>query len=225
MDTPDLTTYYLLHRNMRVSSRRLATAVADVTEADRAERGRALARWYGGFAGELHAHHTIEDTIFFPSLFERLPSLEAYLARIDDEHHELSSLIERTSSALAAVTDVDQDWSTAIRSAVSATSGLESLLDQHLDFEDAEILPLFARHYSHAEYETLEQGAMAKPEMKQMAYTVPWLMAGADADEQAQMLDNAPFMLRVVWLATRRRYARLETAALGQIAAPVMVAS
>jgi hemerythrin-like domain-containing protein len=225
MDTPDLTTYYVIHRNMRVSTRRLAAAVADVTEADRAERGHALRRWYAGFEDELHTHHTVEDTIFFPSLFERLPSLRAYLARIDDEHDELNRLLERTHDALAAVANSNRDWTESIASARNVTSDLESLIDQHLDFEDAEILPLFSRHYSRADYEALDKEAIAGTGMKQLAYTVPWLMAGATPDEQTQMLDNAPFILRVLWMATRRRYARLETDALGPIPSPVPCAA
>ena len=55
MNTPDLTSYRLIHRSIRQSTARLTTAVRGVAEEDRHDRGRQLARWYAGFEGELHA--------------------------------------------------------------------------------------------------------------------------------------------------------------------------
>ena len=74
MNTPDLTSYRLIHRSIRQSTARLTTAVKGVVQEDRHDRGRQLARWYAGFEGELHTHHTLEDDFFFPALFQLVPS-------------------------------------------------------------------------------------------------------------------------------------------------------
>ena len=95
------------------------------------------------------------------------------------------------------------------------TAELEALLDRHLDFEDAEILPLFTRHMDAAEYDEVEGTAMASPKLGELRFTVPWMMANADEDERRHLLDGAPAMMKVLWIATRRGHDRLTTAALG----------
>ena len=79
-------------------------------------------------------------------------------------------------------------------------------MDGHLDFEDAEILPLFTRHMDAADYDEVEGRALASPKLGQLKFTVPWMMANANADEQRHLLDAAPFMMKVLWVATRRGY-------------------
>jgi hemerythrin-like domain-containing protein len=216
VNTPDLTTYRLIHRSIRRSTARLTVAVGAVAEADRLERGRQLARWYAGFEGELHIHHTVEDDFFFPALFERVPSLRGYLDRIDDEHHELAELIVATRLAIGALTDPSVPFAEAVAGASDRAGRLDGLMDRHLDFEDAEVLPLFTRHMDAADYDAVEQKAMATPKLGALRFTVPWMMANATADEQRFLLDSAPFMMKVLWMATRRGYDRLATAALGE---------
>lgn len=215
MNTPDLTSYRLIHRSIRQSTARLTAAVSGVAESERHERGRQLARWYAGFEGELRNHHTVEDDFFFPALFERVPALRGYLARIDEEHHELEELIVATHTAIAALTDPSVPFTDAIAGASDRAAELEGLMDRHLDFEDAEILPLFTRHMDAADYDEIQGKAMASPKLGELRFTVPWLMASANPDEQRHLLDDAPFMMKVLWIATRRGYAKLATAALG----------
>jgi len=217
MNTPDLTLYYVVHRRMRESSRQLAAALATLDESDRRERGRQLVRWYGGFEGELHVHHTVEDNIFFPALFEKVPSLRGYLDRIEDEHVHLNELLISTGASLVEIANPMTSFADAVGSAVKLAAELEALLETHLDFEDAEVLPLFTRHMDGDEYKALDDKAMGKPEIGQLKFTVPWIMAGVSADEQRHLFEGAPFMMKVVWLATRRGYGRLEHAALGSV--------
>jgi hemerythrin-like domain-containing protein len=224
VNTPDLTTYRLIHRSIRRSTARLATAVATVTDADRYERGQQLARWYAGFEGELHIHHTVEDDFFFPALFDRVPALRGYLERIDDEHHELTELIDATRAAIGALTDPSVPFAAAVAGASDRAGQLDALMDRHLDFEDAEVLPLFTRHMDAADYDEIEKKAMATPKLGALRFTVPWMMANANDEEQRLLLDNAPFMMKVLWIATRRGYDRMATAAFGDVVAAPMTA-
>ncbi len=225
MNTPDLTTYHLVHRAIRQSTARLSAAVAEVTDDDRRSRGAQLARWYAGFETELHTHHTVEDDFFFPALFEHLPSLRGYLDRIDDEHRYLSELIVDTRTAIGELATMTTPFDRAIAGAVERTAELEGLMDRHLDFEDAEILPLFTRHMDAAEYDEVEGKALANPKFVELRFTVPWLMANADDRERRHLLDSAPSVMKLLWIATRRGHDRLTTAALGAPMAPMAVAS
>jgi hypothetical protein len=215
VNTPDLTSYRLIHRTIRRSTARLSAAMGGVAEADRFHRGRHLAQWYAGLAGELHIHHTVEDELFFPALFERVPSLRGLLARIDEEHHHLEELIAATGDSIAAIADPTVAFDVAIAAASDRSTELHALMDGHLDFEDAEILPLFTRHMDAADYAEVEGKALATPKLGELRFTVPWMMANADADEQRQLLEGAPFMMKVLWIATRRGHDRLTNAAFG----------
>ena len=215
MDLPDLTTYLIIHRGMRHDAARLEAAVRAVPEDDRTRRGTALARWYAGYHGELHEHHTIEDEIFFPAVLERLPVFDSQVHRIDAEHHRLEELLQRTTGMLQAIADPNVDWPVASAEAIETAAELRMLLDLHLGFEDDDVLPLFVRHFGREEYEDLEERARKSAKLAGLTFTLPWIMESATAEERQKLLGGAPFAFKLLWWATRRRYNRMAHDAFG----------
>ncbi|MDQ3978091.1 MAG: hemerythrin domain-containing protein [Actinomycetota bacterium] len=215
MEIPDLTTYLILHRGMRFDGARLAAAVQGVSEQDRIRRGNALARWYAGYHRQLHEHHTVEDEIFFPAILERVPLFDSQIDRIEAEHNRLEELLERTGRMLKAISDPNVDWPVASAEAVETTSELRMLLDLHLGFEDADVLPLFVRHFGREEYEDLDERALKSAKLDQLKFAIPWVMEAANSDERDKLFAGAPFAFKLLWYATRRRYNRMARDAFG----------
>ena len=212
---PDLTTYLILHRGMRTDAARLAAAVAAVREPERAQRAAALSRWYAGYRHELHEHHTVEDEIFFPALVERLPVFDSQLDRIEAEHSRLEELLQRTDAMLAGLGDPEVDWPRAAADATDTAAELSALMRMHLDFEDADVVPLFARRFGLEEYEDLEERARKGASLSVLKFTLPWIMEAATPAEQQGLLGSAPLAFKLLWLTTRRRYARMAKEAFG----------
>ena len=215
MELPDLTTYRVLHRGMRLDSARLAGAVATLDEAERTTRGPALARWYAGYYGELHEHHTVEDTIFFPAILERVPVFDSQIDRIEAEHHRLEDVLVETAARLGRLGDPGVAWPAAVAEAADITAELRDLLDGHLGFEDADVLPLFVRHLTREDYEDLSERALKHVKLGQLTFGIPWAVEAATEDEFRHMYANAPLAFKVLWYTTRRRYNRMARQAFG----------
>src|SRR5262245_8755527 len=101
MTTPDLTSYRAVHTALRRAPRQLEHAVRTLDPTD-GRRVKALATYWKGYAGEVLAHHTIEDEHFFPALVARVPGTAALIERTDAEHHELDELMGRCTAAVAS---------------------------------------------------------------------------------------------------------------------------
>jgi hypothetical protein len=215
--TPDLTLYRLIHRGMRNDTARLAAALTSMRVPDE-RRAVALAHWYKGFVTEFHGHHTIEDAIFFPAIADRVTGFERSTARIDREHAALNSALESVGQSIEALASRDVAWTEARGDAVACATEAVEILTAHLDFEDDDILPLFERHMSFEEYEELNQRALKHNSFKALLFAVPWVISQTTPTEQKAVLAAAPMPMRVIWRATRGRYARLSTAALGDAA-------
>jgi hypothetical protein len=213
MSAPDLTLFTIIHRLMRRDAARIAHAVAGLTEPGRAAQGAALARWYAGYLGELHDHHHIEDEIFLPAMAAKVPAAVPHVTRIDADHHVLDELLTRTTTALDRVADPSVDFAAAHREATEASRALSDLIDAHLTFEDTVVLPVFTAHFSGEEFEALEKQAMGKPDLKHLAFTLPWVVEGATPAERAHIFASAPFAFKALYYATRRRYRRMSAAA------------
>lgn len=215
--TPDLSDYHVVHHALRTAPHRMVAAIAEVDPGD-TRRARALQRYWIGYAGEVLAHHTVEDDVFFPRLAERVPVIADHLARTDHEHHELDRL-------MTACTDALQRFAAAASPATAAEAAaalvtLADLMDRHLAFEDEDLLPLFGRHFTATEYDKLTQAAMKGLPMRQALFSVPFVLHWASPADTAKMLAEAPRPLRVLHRLTRGRHARLATLALGRFAAP-----
>lgn len=206
---PDLTVYRGVHRALRDGGDALATAAPAAAD-DRAQ-ARALATYWAGFEGELRVHHRVEDEHVFPAIRERLPHAGAVLDRLDADHHELDAVLARCRRAVTAMATGRGDSGDA-RAAFDALRGH---LHTHLDVEDAEVLPLLERHFTHAEWSVQERAASRSlGSVRQAAFTIPFLLRAFDDATRARLLAEAPMLARVVWGLGHRRHARLTARAL-----------
>lgn len=202
---PDVESYLRIHRCLRASAAQLAARLAPATARPATRRAdRALARWYRGFADEIRGHHQVEDVLLFPALATRIATYGEHSARLQGDHAEVDQLLDGLGHALR---DGDRP-----RAQLLAET-LHHHLDEHLDYEDDEIVPLFVRHFSGAEFEILNNEAVRMTPPRQLVFTAPWLLAQLDRTEQQRVIASVPKALHVLWICTRGRYDRLVTRA------------
>jgi hypothetical protein len=102
---------------------------------------------------------------------------------------------------------------------------LAAHMDEHLGFEDEDILPLFSRHFTFEEYDAMEvQAQKALGAGKQAAFTIPFVLYWLEPETVAHLMDAAPAPFRVLHRLTRRRHARMARTALGDLAVPMVEA-
>lgn len=210
--TADVSDYFALHDMIRRATRglRLATTPGRVLDGRSAP---ALASYWAGYAAELHTHHTVEDTIFFPALIERDPALASEITRIDTDHAELDELISMGNMAFAAL-----QAGSDLTATHDVLRRLERLMGEHLDFEDAVLLPRIARLFDQAEYDDMHDRAVRSTmSLKQAAFVVPFVGTWIAPAAWRSLWDKAPLPMRVVYRLTRRRHARLARAAFGPV--------
>lgn len=210
---PDLSGYYATHNAIRRSNDRFVDALAGTALGDVA-RISALRRWFSRYAGELRFHHGNEDAIFFAALALRVPTFADYEDGLAADHARLDAMTDGLDLALS-------HWAAEPASAsrqdasVTAAAELRDLLSSHLDAEDADVLPMFTRHFAATEYDVLNERMLASVQPRQAMFTVPWYMSSVDPDIAAATLQTAPLKLKFVYRITRARYARLVAAAFG----------
>lgn len=208
----DTTDFLAIHLCLRRGGRALAEAVSalDGNTGDR-RRIEALGRYWRGYAGEVLLHHTVEDDIFLPALIERAPVAAEHIGRIDADHHLLDELMAEGHAAMAELVEGG-----ASASAARVLHHLDDAMRVHLDYEDADVVPLFAHHFDHAEYEQLHQAALKSLGVtKQVLFAVPFISSWLPLELREKMFEGAPLPLRAVHRLTRRSHERLATTALG----------
>ena len=222
--TADLRFYLQIHAKLRADSARYVTAVERTTETDRTRRP-ALRRWAQGFANELLEHHHAEDDHLFPDLAARVPASRPVLARLDADHRVLDDVLERWLAAARHISERDRPFPAARDELLAASTELRDHLAEHLDIEDADVIPLFVRHYSAAEYDTLQAGAAADARKQGIAFYVPWIVDTLHGDVRDRVLAEAPLAMRLLWRATRRRHAKLVAATFAGVPEPAPLAA
>ena len=130
----------------------------------------------------------------FPALVERAPVAAELIGRTDADHERLDELMtaRRRRRGGAGGRPPRPRLASELRE-------LADLMDAHLDFEDAEILPLFERHFTAEEYAELDdQAAKALGISKQAAFTVPFIASMLDPDVRDRVFGDAPAAFRLL---------------------------
>lgn len=208
-DTPariDTNEMVVVHRLFRRESRLLAELIAAVEPGDQA-RVRVLADHLHDYRSAVHIHHVAEDELLWPKLLARLDQDADIVLRMEAAHERIASSLDRVGTAAdaweAAPGEQERD------ALVAALTDQRAILVEHLDDEEAALLPLAAQHLTLAEWEALgEHFAAHTPKSKLLLFLGMALEEAAPA-ERDQMLGGMPLPARVLWYTLGRiQYAR-----------------
>ncbi len=213
--TPDISFFFAIHRHMRADLDRYHHAVSNAVESERPTRLRSLQRWVGGFICELEEHHHAEDTFFFPDMRVKVPSSTVVIDRLEADHRVLDGLLAAWPNVSANLADPSVPFDRAKSAATALAGEIHDLLSTHLDIEDNDVLPLYWRHYTAAEYGALEALAVKKTKLAGIWFVAPWNVDNLDGAARAAFLAAAPLPLRIIHRLSRPRYDRLVEAAFG----------
>jgi len=221
-NTPDLSFYFAIHEAQRDALGRYLHAVSTLGDDERVARGKALGRWAKGFVRELEEHHYVEDAFFFPSLRDRVPSAGATIEALEGEHRHLDDLLARWPAVAAALADRRVPFGAAQSDAVEFARDLHDFLHGHLEVEDQDLLPLFWRHYTAAEYDVVVERAIKKGKKAGLWFVAPFTVdCYPEGVERDAFLASVPAVLRLLHRLVRPSYDRLVAAALGPAPVPV----
>ncbi|HEX5058584.1 MAG TPA: hemerythrin domain-containing protein [Kofleriaceae bacterium] len=125
MATMIMTSHHAFHRDVACFAKALAetTRVVDV-----------LREEWTRFRGALHGHHTVEDTGLFPDMRAKHPELAAAIDKLDEQHRAIDPLLERGDQVFA-------DLANQRAAAQDVIASLAALLAEHLDAEEAAVIP------------------------------------------------------------------------------------
>lgn len=204
----------LVHRVFRREFRMLPVLIGAVAPGDTA-RAAVVADHISTLTGALHHHHAAEDDLLWPVLSRRTGVPADLVQRMETQHDRLHVL-------LAGIDELTPGWQAgadvATRDKLSeAVTQLCAALDEHLDDEENEILPLVERHVTEAEWRTLmAQGQKAIPKNAKAFVFVGTILAEATPRESALLLRELPIVVRWAWhLVGPRIYRKAHARLLG----------
>ena len=193
LDTHDMV---VIHRAFRRESRLLASLIAAVPDGD-TRRARVLAghlRWY---QRGLHNHHAGEDELLWPLLHARADLESEVVFRMEAQHERVAASLDQVMDGLPA-------WQASARTPerdrlVAALTAHRAVVLEHLDDEEAHLLPVAARHLSRQEWDAQGEHFLASTPKRQLLIFLGAVLEDADARERASVLSAMPVPARLIW--------------------------
>ncbi|MDR7279592.1 hemerythrin domain-containing protein [Catenuloplanes atrovinosus] len=157
----------------------------------------------------LHHHHEAEDELLWPIMLDRVGLHADVVHRMESQHERLEGLLDRLGELNArwratATAEVRDELADVLAQASPA-------LDEHLDDEERDLLPLVPPHVSQQEWDALNARARgAGPKDLRTAFAaLGAMLEDATPEEQRRFLAELPPPVRLLWrLFGRRSWAR-----------------
>lgn len=152
----------------------------------------------------LHSHHTAEDAVLWPLLERRAPIESAAIVAVMEEQHGA------VDALTADVRAADARWrerpGPAARDRLAGlVEDLTVTLDEHLEAEERDVLPLAARTVTQAEWGSIGKAGGHRFTPRQMAVLLEMLTEAGDPAVIARMRKDIPAPVRALvgWWAPR----------------------
>jgi hemerythrin-like domain-containing protein len=204
----DMQMMYVMHHAFRRDLDLFAAAVRATPATERATWALLADRWEL-FAEVLHEHHTVEDVGVWPALEELGSDADrATLAAMEAEHGEIDPLLEGCATGFRRLAErADEDARAAL--AVRVCAARESLR-RHLAHEETEAITLIQRLLTAEDWARIEEEHVGTDvRLGKVVRIVPWAAYGVPREALDRVFAQPGGRgFRVVWLLTRRRFAR-----------------
>ncbi|MEU7747955.1 hemerythrin domain-containing protein [Nonomuraea sp. NPDC049158] len=203
VDTQDME---IVHRVLRRESRLLMELVAAVAPGDTA-RAKVIADHLSVYRMGLHNHHEGEDELLWPPLLSRVDLEADIVLRMEAQHQRIAATLTRLDTTVPvweATAGADER-----DTLVAALAEHRAVLLEHLDDEEATLLPLAAKHITVQEWASLDDHMVRNTPKPILLTLFGAVLEEANPAERALVLSGLPAPVRLIWhVIGRPRYAR-----------------
>jgi hemerythrin-like domain-containing protein len=193
----------IIHRIFRRGFPRVAALVRQVAPGDSA-RAETVGEYLDFHLRGLHNHHTGEDANIWPRLLERAAPEAALINRMEEQHAAVAERSERVQALL----------STWRRSAVNgeelatALDEFTAALVEHLDDEEAYVVPMIRTHITADEWQRFGQETFEKFTDPEKLTATGELESVTSPEEAEWFLGTLPLPVKLMWrFLGQRKYA------------------
>ncbi|MGH3459474.1 hemerythrin domain-containing protein [Aeromicrobium sp.] len=170
--------------------------------ADDGDRAEFVGSYYDNVLRLLHAHHEAEDVTIYPQMVERLAEQADVINRVNAEHEVVLGSLEAAEQAVSAWR---ADPSSETRDAAGAAlATLKTILLEHLDHEEADVVPLIGQCITVAEWDTMSGTAFGMFSGDKVWLAVGLIQEQMLAEENTKMEANMPPPVHDFWVNSGR---------------------
>ena len=205
----DMQIMYVMHHAFRRDLAKFAAA-AQHTPAEDRTTWRLLASRWKVFAEVLHLHHSGEDAGLWPWLIERGTDADrSTLEAMEAEHAEIDPLLASCAEGFERLVEcADDDVRAALVVRLVAT---RDGLARHLAHEETDAIAILQRLMTPEDWLALDEEFFKTELTPRLVFAlVPWAAYGLPREVLDRAFAESGLGFKLVWLATRRRFASRE---------------
>lgn len=163
----DIRLIQAVHNTFRTGLTRLIDATAKL---EPSALQSSVGRYWNFYSAILDYHHHNEDDEDFPLLAGYYPDIQPLVDELGADHRQMLDVMAKVNAAVESFQTTPE---TAGKDEINAAAvELRDLFFPHLDREDAEVLPMYAKWIPHDEWDKLETKALKGIPKPQMPYAV-----------------------------------------------------
>jgi hypothetical protein len=208
----DMQIMYVMHHAFRRDLAKFAAAAQHTPAEDRVTWRLLASRWTV-FAEVLHLHHSGEDAGLWPWLLEHGTAVDrSTLEAMEAEHAEIDPLLASCAEGFERLEGhADDDARAALAVRLVAT---RDSLARHLEHEETDAMAILQRLMTPEDWTAVDE-EFFKSHLTPRLVTalVPWAAYGLPREILSRVFAESGLGFKLVWLATRRRFAAREARA------------
>lgn len=209
----DLALFLLAHKSIRGDLGAIVHTASSLQPGDQ-PRAAQLVEWFTLLETLVHHHHTSEDTQLYPLLTGKDASFAETERRLEGDHRTLDPMLRAAHSGLASLAAATDERFTALRDElILALRPLQSHMDEHLEREEAAVVPRLLQFVTFAELKDLEREMARGISYREMSMLLPWMASRASENELTLMNDVLPWPVKLLYrMSWKRRFDKLASA-------------
>lgn len=213
LNDQDLALFLLAHKSIRGDLGAIVHTAASMGPGDQ-PRAAQLVEWFTLLETLIHHHHTSEDTQLYPLLTRKDASFAEAEVRLEGDHRTLDPMLRAAHDGLASLAAATDDRFVAVRDElVRVLRPLQSHMDDHLEREEAAVVPRLLKYVSFADLKELEREMARGISYREMSMLLPWVASRASEHEWAMLNDVLPWPVKMLYrLSWKGRFDRLASA-------------
>jgi hypothetical protein len=204
-DGADIRLIQAVHNTFRLGLTRMIDATANL---EPTALRSSVGPYWEFYSVILDYHHHNEDTEDFPTLARVYPDSQTLIDELGADHQQIVGVMNKVSGAVDSFQETpDMECRNEVN---AAATELRDLFFFHLDREDSDVLPMYAKWIPHDEWASLETKALRGIPKPQMPYAVGALDETIRSTTEADRPDPPPLPVRAMLaLSWRKKWAGL----------------